>query len=275
MIAARYAPLVLTPPLNALRGGDYQKYMPRFDGQGDATAEEHWNKFCSFAHNQNYEHTYVWMRLFVQSLDGEVRKWFRELPPGSIDGIDALEETFMKQWGDTKDYLYYQTKFHALKRKKGEDVGDFSKRFNKMYSKIPAEIKPMETAARLAYANAFNPEFSLLLRERKSDSLLNMQSAALEVESNILASNRLKEETEHQIVDRKGKKAVSTSRQVGRSSDGKMDEMGKLLKHLSDKIDRLEVGNRNRNQNRSVPENDRSPNQFRRPFAPRFFPRER
>ena len=119
MIAARYAPLVLTPPLNALRGGDYQKYMPRFDGQGDATAEEDWNKFCSFAENQNYEYTDVWMRLFVQILDGEVRKWFRELPPNSIDDIDSLEETFMKQWGDTKDYLYYQTEFHSLKRKKG------------------------------------------------------------------------------------------------------------------------------------------------------------
>ena len=38
-------------------------------------------------------------------------------------------------------------------------------------------------------------DFSLLLRERKSVSLQNMQDAALEVESNILASNKLKEET--------------------------------------------------------------------------------
>ena len=36
------------------------------------------------------------MRVFVQSLDGEVRKWFKELPPNSIDGIDALEEAFMR-----------------------------------------------------------------------------------------------------------------------------------------------------------------------------------
>jgi len=76
----------------------------------------------------------------------------------------------------------------------------------------------------------------------------------LEVESNILAFNRLRDETEHQIMDRKGKKAVSTSKQVRRSSDGRIDEMGKLLKHLSDKIDRLEVGGRNRNQNRAFPE---------------------
>ena len=56
-----------------------------------------------------------------------------------------------------------------------------------MYSRIPAEIKPTETAAKLTYANSFDHEFSLLLRERKSVSLQNMQNATLEVESNMLA----------------------------------------------------------------------------------------
>ena len=53
---------------------------------------------------------------------------------------------------------------------------------------------PAETSAKLTYANAFDHEFSLLLRERRPISLLNMQDATLEVESNILASNRLKKE---------------------------------------------------------------------------------
>ena len=78
------------------------------------------------------------MRICVQSLDGEVRKWFRELPLNSIDGINTLEESFMRKWEDTKDYLYYITKFGALKRKQGETVTDFTKCFKKMYSKIPA-----------------------------------------------------------------------------------------------------------------------------------------
>ena len=41
MVVARYAPLVLPQPLHALPGWDYQKYMPRFNGQGETTAEEH------------------------------------------------------------------------------------------------------------------------------------------------------------------------------------------------------------------------------------------
>jgi hypothetical protein len=55
--------------------------------------------FYSFAENFNIEHVDVWMRFFVQSLDGEVRKWFHGLAPDSIKGIDALDETFLKQWG--------------------------------------------------------------------------------------------------------------------------------------------------------------------------------
>jgi hypothetical protein len=38
--------------------------------------------------------------------------------------------------------MYYMTEFGSLKMKEGESVSDFSKRFNKMYNKIPAEIKP-------------------------------------------------------------------------------------------------------------------------------------
>ena len=135
-------------------------------------------------------------------------------------------------------------------------MGDFSKRFNKMYSRIPTEIKPTETSAKLTYANSFDHEFSLLLRERKSVSLQNMQNAALEVESNILASNKLKEETEHQIVDKKGKKEIITSSYTGRFSDSKMNEMNKIIKNLSAKIERLEMGNRN--QNKPILEGDRN-----------------
>jgi hypothetical protein len=66
------------------------------------------------------------MRLFVQILDGEERKWFRGLPPGSIQGIKYLDEAFLSQWGDRKDYIYYITEFVSLKRKEGEVLADLS-----------------------------------------------------------------------------------------------------------------------------------------------------
>lgn len=42
----------------------------------------------------------VYMRLFVQSLEGDARKWFRNLSANSIDSWVALEATFLDQWGE-------------------------------------------------------------------------------------------------------------------------------------------------------------------------------
>jgi hypothetical protein len=53
IIAARYAPLVLPNPLNAMPTGDYQKYMPKFSGTEEVTAEEHLELFYSYADNLN------------------------------------------------------------------------------------------------------------------------------------------------------------------------------------------------------------------------------
>jgi hypothetical protein len=94
VVAARYAPLILPQPMNALPTGDYLKYMPKFIGEEDVTVEEHLPTFYSYLDNLNIENEDVWMRFVVQSLDGEVRKWFRGLAPGSIVGIEALDGVF-------------------------------------------------------------------------------------------------------------------------------------------------------------------------------------
>jgi hypothetical protein len=99
IVVARYAPLVLPQPMNSLLVGDKVKYMPKFIGEEDITAEEHISTFYRFANIQLIENEYVWMRDFVQSLDGEARKWFRDLPPRSIDGIKSLDDSFLRHWG--------------------------------------------------------------------------------------------------------------------------------------------------------------------------------
>jgi hypothetical protein len=231
ILAARYAPLVLPQPMNALPATDYLKYMPQFTGEGDMTAEEHLSSFYRFAEIQAIENEDVWMRVFVQSLDGDARDWFKDLPPRSIDGIDALDDSFLRHWGNKKYFLYYITEFGALKREEGESVSDFSKRFNKMYKNIPTEIKPTETSAKITYASAFDPEFCLLLRERRATSLAHMQDATLEVESNILAVDKLRSKADRDR--RKGRSEASTS--SSSASPPQMDEVTKLLKSLSAK----------------------------------------
>jgi hypothetical protein len=142
IVVAKYAPLILPQPMNPLPVGDYLKYMPKFTGEEDITAEKNLASFYSYADNLNIENEDVWMRVFIQSLDGEVRKCFRGLAPRSIVGIETLDNAFLRQWGDKKDFMYYMTKFGSLKKREGDFVSDFSKIFNKLYNKIPTEIKP-------------------------------------------------------------------------------------------------------------------------------------
>jgi hypothetical protein len=234
----RYAPLILPQPLNPLPAGDYLKYMPKFSGEGDVTAEEHLAAFYSYADNLNIENEDVWMRVFIQSLDGEVRKWFRGLAPGSIAGIEALDNVFLRQWGDRKDYIYYMTEFGSLKKQEGESVSDFSKRFNKMYNKIPAEIKPSEASAQISYASAFDPDFCLVLRERRATSLAQMQDAAIEVESNILAADRLRNQA-----DANKRKGMSEASVSGSNTSGlsvphpQVNELTQLLNVLKEEME--------------------------------------
>jgi hypothetical protein len=200
--------------------------MHKFTGKEEITAEEHLAVFYSYADNLNIENEDVWMRVFVQILDSEARKFFRGLTLGSIVGIEALDDSFLRHWGDKKYFLCYITDFGSLKRKEGESVSDFSKRFNKMYNKIPTKIKPTETFANITYASAFDHDVFLLLRERRSTSLAHMQDATLEVESNILACHKLK--VKYDRNERKIRLEYSTSDSSG--VNPQVDELTKLVK---------------------------------------------
>jgi ribonuclease HI len=245
IVTARYSPLILPQPLNPLPAGDYLKYMPKFSGEGDVTAEEHLAAFYSYADNLNIENEDVWMRVFVQSLNGEVRKWFRGLDPGSIAEIEALDNVFLRQWGDRKDYIYYMTEFGSLKKQEGEFVSDFSKRFNKMYNKIPAEIKPSEASAQISYAGAFDPDFCLVLRERRATSLAQMQDAAIEVESNMLAVDRLRNKADRNRRKGKSEALTSDSNISGPSlSHPQVSELAQVMNFLKEEVERLKVERR-------------------------------
>ena len=197
--------------------------MPKFIGIEGVTTKEHLEAFYSYADNLDISENDVWMRVFVQSLDGEARKWFIELPQRSIIDIEALDDAFLKHQGDKNDFLYYHTEFGNLKRENGESLPDFNKRFNRMYSKIPAEVKPSPTSAKLTYANAFDSDFFLLLRERRCATLAYMQDETLEVESNIMVAKRLKSQA-----DRRRQRGQASTSSTS-SSEPKLDKMTRMI----------------------------------------------
>jgi hypothetical protein len=81
-VAARYAPLVLPVPLHDLPK-NYMKILPKFTGEGDLTAQEHIDFFDQFFDILRIEHKDIYSRLLVQTFEGQVRTWFRDLAAGS------------------------------------------------------------------------------------------------------------------------------------------------------------------------------------------------
>jgi hypothetical protein len=69
--------------------------LPKFTGEGDKVVEEHLEAFYSYTDNHTIGNEDVWMRIFVHSLDGEARNWFRAFPPRYIVRIEALDYAFL------------------------------------------------------------------------------------------------------------------------------------------------------------------------------------
>ena len=137
----KYATLALPQVLYDMLQ-DYLKLLPWFSGEDSTSAQRHIENFCTFAENVNVEHLDVVLRLFVQSLDGEARKWFKSLADNTVTSWEEMEILFTLKWGEKRDHRYVPTKFNPLKKRHNEDVIEFLKRFNKLYNNIPAKIKP-------------------------------------------------------------------------------------------------------------------------------------
>jgi hypothetical protein len=92
--------------------------------------------------------------------------------------------------------MYYLTEFGALRKRNFESVLEFTRRFNKLYHNILAEVKPSQPVTKVTFAGAFEPDFALLLRERKSTTLAGMQDDVIEIKSNMMESGKLKSKVE-------------------------------------------------------------------------------
>jgi hypothetical protein len=164
--------------------------------------------------------------------------------------------------------MYYITEFGSLMRKGGEPVSDFSKIFNKLYNNIPIEINPTKASAKITYASAFDPDFCLLLRERRDTSLAHMQDTALEVEFNMLAVDKLRNKADRY----KGRGIFDASTFGSSESHPQVDELTKMVKSLSAEMEKMKFKGR---QGYKSAQNDDNKGNFKIPNnTPQILPRE-
>jgi hypothetical protein len=164
------------------------EYLPRFSGEDHITAERHLEAFERFVDQFEIVHDDVSMRLFSQSMFGDVVVWFICLEASSIGSWTELCHAFLKCWGENKSLDQYWFEFNALRRGEEEALDVFNMRFYSVYHSMPMEIRPTKTVAMVYYVMAQHPELVLLLRERKYSSLRHLFEDVEEVEENIRAS---------------------------------------------------------------------------------------
>ena len=121
------------------------------------------------------------MRLFAQSLKTDVKDWFRGLVARSVTGVEVFYTTFLDRCEEKKNHVQMLTNYNQLKRGNDESIKNFSFRFNTIYNSLPTDCKPPEGMAKIHFAEAFDDEFALFLRERRSPTLAQIMSNAMEV----------------------------------------------------------------------------------------------
>ena len=92
-MVARFSPLHLPALLHDLPQ-NYSQRISLFDGEGDITTKQHVAKFEDFIDLEEVDYPDVKMRLFAQSLSGEAKKWFKDLPNGSIVNFSGFPKCF-------------------------------------------------------------------------------------------------------------------------------------------------------------------------------------
>jgi hypothetical protein len=146
-----------------------------------------------------------------------------------------------------------------MRRSPDETVQEFSARFIKVYNSIPSEVKPPPRAAQLRYVDSFESDFALLLRERRSTSLDDMMSDAIEVEVNLMASGNIKYNSDRDMNKVQDKAQPSTSQ----SSEERFELMMKTMEKIMEMMPLY--NNPNTKEQADVP-----PRNQRRPVVPQI-----
>ena len=86
---------------------DYQSKIPQFDATTHYTSQQHINKMTDYFELHEIDDSNVQMRLFAQTLTGEVKKWFKGLNPSSIADLSIFHRLFFNKWEKKKTHSKY------------------------------------------------------------------------------------------------------------------------------------------------------------------------
>ena len=134
---------------------DYQSKIPQFDATNEYTVQQHINKMTDYFELHEIDYSDVKMRLFAQTLTGEVKKWFKGLNPRSIADLSVFHRLFLNKLEKKKNPLQILSEFYAMRRAPNETVQDYCNRYNNVYNSIPTNFKPTPNSVLLKFLDGF------------------------------------------------------------------------------------------------------------------------
>jgi hypothetical protein len=123
------------------------KCLPLFAGRSKELVEDHLASFSKLLDDFEVEHEDLVIRMFVSTLEGEARTWYKSLLNASIDGWDSFQEKFIERWENKPNNSSLISAFTHIKKNGDETVTDFNARFSKNYYKFPITIRPNDACA--------------------------------------------------------------------------------------------------------------------------------
>jgi hypothetical protein len=75
---------------------EWGDFLPIFREHKEDNPAQHLREFHELMHQWEIHHEDVLMKMFVFSLDGDAREWYRSLPPASISSLEEFHAAFNK-----------------------------------------------------------------------------------------------------------------------------------------------------------------------------------
>jgi hypothetical protein len=161
------------------------KCIPLFSWRSVESIEDSLAAFSKLLDDFEVEHEDVAMRMFVSTIEGEARTWYKSLSDASIDGWDSFQEKFTKRRVDKPNNFSLINAFGDIKKNEDETIINFDARFFKTYYKISATIRPNHAYALNYYLEAFDGIFGIFLRHKEPQ---NMEAATIKLEGHFIAT---------------------------------------------------------------------------------------
>lgn len=158
-----FGPLRLTTPLHELLKGT-RKNLPKFLGDGAQHPDEHIVGFYIACGVLGVEHEDVYVRLFIETLQGAAVDWFYHLPNNCITNWASLRTLFEARFKFTENDHALLAQLTQMKKEPQEPMREFVAKFNNLHNRIPTASQPIAGNLKCFFINAQLPEVSFLLR---------------------------------------------------------------------------------------------------------------